>query len=700
MDDQRKLATTMTRARSKREVAAAAVMLVALAGTAWAAEQPAGTPASPAPVEPGRPVISRPKAPASMPTPTRPEGEVAQPPAKTPDATPVPVVPTGTSSTVRARPADPVSVAGTYNVSRFVIRYAGPTGGQLPPEDLVAQATVALEYDGVSYSPAKVGQERAVGEASVVRTVADLNEVGGNFTPAAISSVCSAIVRKLNDSGYVAIFVLPSSDDVDDSGADIRKGRREMTLVVYAGRVRNVTATVLDENGNKIEGSALGQRIVDTSPIQPGGYVNKTALDERLARLSRHPARRADASIAASAESGGSPFDIDLNYTVAQAKDWSVYANVANTGTRQTRDWRERFGFTHTNLTNNDDILSLDYVTAGFDKSNALFGSYELPVYSDWLRFKGFGGWNQYTASDIGISLGELTGSGWNLGGELIWSAIVKPRYELDLFAGVRYEATKVTNNTVPGFPLEGDANFTLMSVGTRGTYRGEYYATTSFNLTYEATATSSDQSSVDNLGRFDADRSFGIVKGGIEQSVYLEPLIDGHAAGTLAHELYGSVRGQSALGYRLPPTFQQTGGGFYTVRGYDESVTVGDDAILATLEYRLHVPRLYGISAQPGELFGSPFRWRPQEPLGQPDWDLIVRGFVDFGRLTNTDKKVFEADQTLTSAGVGMEWQMKRNLTIRADWGFVLRSTRDAVGNLISDSGDNRLHFSATIAF
>jgi len=644
-----------------------------------------------------------------MPQPSRPEGEVAQPgtPATAPDPTPRPVQPTGTSSTVRARPAAPVGVAGTYSISRFLIRYAGATEGKLPPEDVVMSAKVDLEFDGVSYSPARVQAEGDLaglvgreGQTSVRRAISELNTVPGNYTPAAISAVCSSIVRALNDAGFVAIFVLPSADDISETGGDIRGGRRELTLVVYAGRVRAVTATVIDENGEKVVGSPVADRVIARSPIQPGGFVDKAALESSLSRLSRHPGRRADAAISAAAEAGASPFDVDLNYTIAQSKPWNVYANISNTGTRQTNDWRERFGFSHTNLTGNDDVLQLDLVTASFDKSNAVFGSYEFPIWEDVLRFKLFGGWNQYTASDVGLSLGNIEGDGFDAGGEAIWQAIATGRYDMDVFAGLRYQKTKVLNNTLPGFPVEGDADFSLLSAGVRGQYRSLFFSTTSYNAAIEGTVSAPDQAEVDKLGRFRPDAEFAIFKGGLEHSMYIEPLIDGLDAATLAHEVYFSLRGQTSFGSRLAPIFQQVGGGFYSVRGYEESITAGDDAVVVTAEYKLHIPRLYSVSAQPGELFGERFRWRPQEPMGAPDWDLIFRGFLDAGRFTNADRKIFETDDTLIGGGIGLELQVKRNLFIRADWGFVLRSLKDAAGNTISDTGDNRLHFSATVAF
>jgi hemolysin activation/secretion protein len=54
------------------------------------------------------------------------------------------------------------------------------------------------------------------------------------------------------------------------------------------------------------------------------------------------------------------------------------------------------------------------------------------------------------------------------------------------------------------------------------------------------------------------------------------------------------------------------------------------------------------------------------------------------------------ETDQTLLSAGVGFEFQFKRNLRVRLDWGWALRSLQGG----FYDSGHNRLYVQASLSF
>src|SRR5690606_1901477 len=76
---------------------------------------------------------------------------------------------------------------------------------------------------------------------------------------------------------------------------------------------------------------------------------------------------------------GEVPGSFALDYLVSDTKPWLAYFQISNTGTEQTSDWRQRLGFVHHQLTGNDDILRLDYATAGFEDSHAFMASYERP---------------------------------------------------------------------------------------------------------------------------------------------------------------------------------------------------------------------------------------------------------------------------------------------------------------------------------
>ena len=185
-------------------------------------------------------------------------------------------------------------------------------------------------------------------------------------------------------------------------------------------------------------------------------------------------------------------------------------------------------------------------------------------------------------------------------------------------------------------------------------------------------------------MGRANPDASFILAQPNLQGSFYLEPLIDsadfdaGHS--TLANEIYASIRGQWAFGYRVIPEFEQTAGGFYTVRGYPEAAAAGDNVFVATAEYRFHLARALGVAPNPSKfsLFGDPFRLLPEQPYQRPDWDLVLRGFIDAGEIFQSSIVPGEFNSTLVGAGVGAELQVYQNIDVRGDWGMALTNLTD----------------------
>ena len=172
----------------------------------------------------------------------------------------------------------------------------------------------------------------------------------------------------------------------------------------------------------------------------------------------------------------------------------------------------------------------------------------------------------------------------------------------------------------------------------------------------------------------------------------------------SLAHELFFSFQGQEALNSALIPQQQGVVGGLYTVRGYPEADVVGDDALVFTAEYRLHIPRLFSPGGKPVQVpvLGK-FRGRPEYQYGYADWDLILRTFVDVGHTGFYDKQAGKYSQTLTGAGVGLELRVLRYLTARVDAGFALKSVNplgpgDDTG--ATSVGDSKVNFSVRILY
>ncbi len=647
-----------------------------------------------------------------QPTPNRGNTpKVAEPEKPAPAAPAVKGAPA--AAVAPAAPAQPGAAdteVPSFLVGAIVIRYV-LDHPSLPSVDDLLKHELVLGKTEAGYVAAGGGvKEEAL-------TIEDVSlQPPQRWTSRALYSVSKAILDEMNREGVIGVTVTPIDTEFAPPGPgdpqwgkDLRKpGQSAVTLLVRVGLVTEMRTIGFGDRipyDSRIN-APQHARILENAPVQvfhPDDaermdVLRKDELDNYVFRLNRHPGRRVDLAVAAAQEPGGIALDLLIN----ENRPWLAYFQVSNTGTDSTSQWRERFGFTHNQLTGADDIFSIDYVTAGFDKSHAVNASYERPIWGDWLKAKVFASWNEFTASDVGFADETFSGDGWTFGGELIANVFQRRETFIDIFAGARYQHVSVDNTAVD---IQGDTNFFLPQLGARferstDTSNTSISATIEFNLSDVGT----DESELNRLGRLDVNADWTTFQWDVSHSFYLDPIVfgsawndtspSGHA--TLAHEVALSFRGQHAFDKRLTPNFEQVVGGLYTVRGYPESVVSGDTVLVASAEYRLHIPQLFGYDPNPGELFGKSFRFKPQQPYGRADWDLIAKGFVDAGKTINSNRKTYEHDETLLGAGMGLEFQFRRNLIIRADWGWALES----LTNNNVTSGSNRIHFVATLLY
>jgi hemolysin activation/secretion protein len=547
-----------------------------------------------------------------------------------------------------------------------------------------------------------------------------LGDIGSDGVEIIYGSALATIDQAIRDYleaeyGLIGHLVTPSASEIAyrTTRADLRPaGETTLTIMVWravVGEVRTVArgnrlAERPTKNGEEPESNINRdehQRVRDRLRVEPGALLTRKELDDEVARLSRHPGRRADVAIAPSDKPG----EVVVDYLLSESKVWSGYVQTSNTGTASTADWQQRFGFVNRQLTGRDDVLKLDYITTGFDQTNAVLGSYSFDL-GPHARAKLYGRWNEYTARDVGFGFENFKGSGFSLGAEAAINVWQDGARFVDVVVGARVENIKVENLL---FGFEGEDDFLLPYVGVRYERRtpihsalGELIVETNWG-----SVVGSSKGEVQRLGRFGADDDFTILRGQLTHSFYLEPFFNpdgfrgdhGTDEMTLAHELLVSLRGQYSFQSRLVPNYEFVAGGFYTVRGYPESAAVGDDAILGSVEYRYHLGRAMAVSPEMTSVFGRPFRTARARPYGSADWDVILKGFVDVARLGVNDAPFFEQAETLVGIGVGIETQLRSNVSLRLDYGMALTNIGQGAGQT-TEVGDTRLHFSAQFVF
>ena len=365
-------------------------------------------------------------------------------------------------------------------------------------------------------------------------------------------------------------------------------------------------------------------------------------------------------------------------------------------------------------------MLQLDYVTGNFTEVNGVLASYEAPFVRGG-RFRGrvFGAWSQYDASVLGVpdvaGQNPFSGTQVDTGLQLITNVFQYREFFVDTVLGVDYEYIDVKNDLNPVGLQRQKEDFLLGSAGLR-VERYAPFSSLTGQLVVERNfggITDTHEDELAGLGRNTPglEANFITLRWDLDFSVFIEPLFSPSSwqaptafeTKSLAHELFFSFQGQQALNSRLIPQQEAIVGGLYTVRGYPEADVVGDNALVFTAEYRLHIPRLFSPGGKPVQVpvLGK-FRGRPEYQYSYADWDLMLRTFIDVGQTGFYDRQPGDVSQTLTGTGVGLELRVLRYLTARVDAGFALKSVTPVAGSNsgVTDVGDCKVNFSVRILY
>ena len=607
-----------------------------------------------------------------------------------------------------------------YEVDHFELSYREAHPDQ-PPLERILPLRVQLQATETGYvAPRPGGVREPV-------TVTGDEQPPARYHASAIGRIARAALEALHEEGLLGVYVQPSAEDIDaGSERDLREpGNRRLRLSIWIGRITDVRTVAL---GERVEGSwridnPLHRHIREGSPLQPAGsgrpgssdLMRRDELEEYLFRLNRHPGRHVEATLGSSKDGDG----ITLDYRIFEPRPWTAYAQVSNTGTERTNLWQSRWGYIHRQLSNHDDVLSIEYTNSGFNDVNGVNVSYEAPWFRrrrpswmessgrepDWiawadrskipwwglsrLRWGVDGSWTRIDAGHAGQLPGgfgavdQVLSQDWSVGGQISYNAWQHRSLFLDVFLGGRFRGIEVDNRSL-GDRNRGKVTVFLAEAGVE-IERVNLYSTLLARFSAERGGPVGGRESyaedfASNLGRAATDPRWWALRWNVGASHYLEPLLNPSAwrdpsttgSSKLSHEVSLGLRGQYGFDYRLIPQVSQVIGGLYSVRGFPQSVAVGDSVYVGSFEYRFHIPRALPIRPEPLRLpWIGDFRVAPQQVYGRPDWDLVLRGFVDAGRSIRNDRgSRRELNQTLVGAGVGLEFVFRGRLRARVDWG------------------------------
>lgn len=629
--------------------------------------------------------------------------------------------------------------APVFRVGALELGYATPHADQ-PALDGLVPLEVELRPTEQGYAAPREGEpsEKLVIGASDGPVVA--------LEASGLARVLSALVGRLNALGLYGVDVRPAATDIDlESERDLRPAERTaLAIVVHTGHIAKIRTIAV---GDRIKSdwkidNTIHEKIRRDSPLQPAGegaegttdLLDRRRLEDYLHRLNRYGGRMVEAALAP----GEAPGDVVLDYRVLEAKPWFVYGQATNTGTNRTNPWQSRLGYTHNQLSNHDDTLALEWLNAGGEAVNGLSARYDAPFFGsrrpewmdrrkgdpDWLawfpreKLPWWGidrlrwgvdlGWNHSSAGRdstfTGLDNDPVRSTQIDGGARLSYELFQHRDFFVDLTGGLGVSDLRIENSLNGTETKSGNAVLVQPKVGVH-VERINQLATLTFDTSVQGQVNQIDSGDLATLGRTDTEDRYATVDFNFGYSAFLEPLLRPEAwrdpsnelAATLAHELSIGIRGQYAFDYRLIPQASQTLGGLYSVRGYDQSVAVGDTVIVSSFEYRFHLPRALPVSRRPLRLPGiGDFRVSPQQVYGRPDWDLMFRAFVDVGRAIRYDRPggepTNEVNETLAGAGLGAELVFRSNLRLRADYAFALSKTNENINNP-AKVGDSALH-------
>ncbi len=509
-------------------------------------------------------------------------------------------------------------------------------------------------------------------------TLGEIGKASGDrltiLTAAAMQEVMQAASKGIQEEGFGAVRVSMTKRAIDELLAGKTGG--VLYFTVTEGVVGEVGTVVKGVDGEEKSGDGSKyEAIREKSPVQEGDPVNVEEVDEYLARLNRNPSKQVETEI----RPGERPGEVKMDYVVHELKPWQFYFSLDNTGTEETEELRERFSFRLFDVTGRDDVLSLDYVTADFDSVHQVVGSYECPLqeisYLGLLRGRLYGSWAQYMASEIGLFNTDLSGTSTQVGGELKGILWQERSMFLDGLAGVRFTHVTSENDLIS---TEGKGSFLFGYAGLQLDYRSGGTVTNG-SLILELGGTRTDEEDLEPLGRSEPSKTWCALKYNLDYSTYLDWSVPYTEA---KHEVFASLRGQYVFGdARVSPSFMYPMGGLYSVRGYPQWIVAGDNAVVLTAEYRFHL---------------APLLKRSKDKPAS--WDLVPKAFVDIGRTTYNDAFSYEKDRTLTSAGVGLNLRIRKNLFAQIDVGVPLKSMDNGTESV--DKGDAMVHFAVGVNF
>ena len=525
-----------------------------------------------------------------------------------------------------------------------------PLGVDVAAIELISHQDEASMNAGFSGDPIKIAATIAAPEGveSALRPY-----LGKPISMAMLVRLSKEVVEAWRESDYPLVDVYFPEQNI--TGGRLQVVVREAVL-----------------GGKTVEGAVRtnSDYLLEQLRVRKGGRINRRIVEADLDWLNENPIR----SVALVYERGEVDGASDILLVTQEMKPFTAYAGFSNTGVAITGEEEWAFGFNWANPFNTEQNIGYHYSTnLGFDsiQAHSVFYQNFLP-WRHQLRLIG-----AHVSSDAGFE--AAPGTFIDIAGESVQTSI---EYRIPL--GRPEWNRKLRHYATASWDYKS-ANTDLFFGGQNAfandvaifQFRFEYeailpdqfgYTRGIFGLVLSpGDVIGNNDDAAFNLSRFGATADYSYFFADVEKVIQLPK--------DFSLELGGNLQ---ITDDRLTSTEQILGGGYRSVRGFDENLIRGDSGFIGNIEL---VSPGFSIAQQVGV-------------KADDQWNLVA--FYDVAAFDVSSPFLGESSPSLQGLGLGLKCRINDSINGRLEYGWNVGE--HGLAGQTAESG--RVHFGLTVKY
>jgi hemolysin activation/secretion protein len=473
-----------------------------------------------------------------------------------------------------------------------------------------------------------------------------------NVTVRTIQGFTKYVLGEYQKRGMAGVYVFVPAGNVEEG---IRLKDQRLVIEVIEAVVSSVNVNLYNVDKEKKDTSYMNLDVMKQwSPAKPGKMMNEKKVNNFVEQMNQNP----DLHVTAVVSKGEDANSLNVGYDLYERNPWHFYIQADSSGADK-RAWSPKVGFINTDVTGRMDRATILYQANVGDPTDnyALFGSYEVPLWTPDLKLQGFAGYSEYDTNPVGASGFMFQGKGSFYGGKLRYTVFQYDKWFFDITGGAMNQRSKNTPNLFAS-ELASDLHINYWTTGAE-LHKGDELTTTSVAWDRYISFGGSSNEAFEQA-RVDTDNSYYFDVFNASRSQFLDV--------QRVHRILASGR-YIIPSERLTPSAMTTFGGLYSIRGYHEDEVVADGGIIASLQYEYD---LIASMAKAETLKG-------ESPKKEFVRRLAPVLFTDYGRAKIEDPQPGEQGITeMSSWGTGLVTTLGDHFDGAVYYGWALRSTAE----------------------